>query len=313
MDQKTSLNGLRLIFFGSGDFATIVLKKIIDKGVKFLAIVTLPPRPKGRGRKLRDPEVKEIAKKAGIPVFQPQNPNEQEFLEKLYSIEPDFIVLTDYGKILKKQLLDVPEYYPLNIHPSLLPEYRGAAPIERAMMDCREETGVSLMVMDEGLDTGPIVLQERLKIRDTEIKTELMPRLADIGVKLVLESLVPLKLGELKPFPQQGKHSYAKKIQKEELWINWEEEANRIKCRINALSTKPGAKTNLGNILVKLIRARVHNEISPGPGKIIIRNDKLLIGAIDYMVEILEIQPQGKKIMTAEEFLRGYQRKLPTV
>ncbi len=313
MDQKASLNGLKLIFFGSGDFATIVLQNFINKGVKFLAVVTLPPRPKGRGRKLRDPEVKEISEKAGIPVFQPPNPNDQDFLNQLHSLEPDFIILTDYGKILKKKLLDVPMYYPLNIHPSLLPKYRGAAPIERAMMDCLQETGVTLMVMDEGLDTGPIVLQERLKIGDTEIKTELMPRLAEIGVKLVLKSLIPLKTGQLKPVPQRGEHSYAKKIQKEELWIDWEEDAQKIKCKINALSTKPGAKTKLGDILVKLIRARVSSKKSPGPRKIVIKDDKLLIGAKDYFVEILEIQPQGKKIMAADEFLRGYRRKLPTV
>ncbi len=313
MDQKASLNGLKLIFFGSGDFATIVLQNFINKGIKFSAVVTLPPRPKGRGRKLRDPEVKGISENAGIPVFQPPNPNDEDFLSKLHSYEPDFIILTDYGKILKKQLLDIPLNYPLNIHPSLLPKYRGAAPIERAMMDCLQETGVTLMVMNEGLDTGPIVLQERVKIGDTEIKTELMPRLAEVGVKLVLKALIPLKTGEIKPVPQRGEHSYAKKIQKEELWIEWKEEAQKIKCKINALSTRPGAKTKLGDILVKLIRAKVSTEKSPAPGKIIIKGHKLLIGAKDYLVEILEIQPQGKKIMSVEEFLRGYQRKLSTV
>ncbi len=313
MDQKTSLNGLNLIFFGSGDFATIVLRKLLTEGVNFRAVVTLPPGPKGRGRKLRDPEVKEIADKAGIPVFQPQNPNSEETLFSLKLFKPDFLILTDYGKILKRQLLDLPAFYPLNIHPSLLPEYRGAAPIERAMMDCKEETGVTLMVMDEGLDTGPIVKQEHIKIGPTEIKSELMLRLAETGVKLVLESLLPLKLNKLRPKPQRGNPSYAHKIQKQELWINWEKTAQKIKCHINALSTKPGVRTNLGPLMVKLIRAGVFNDRSPGPGKIAIKGDKLLIGALDYFVEILEIQPQGKKIMSAEEFLRGYKRKLSTV
>ena len=310
MESTASLHGLNLIFFGSGDFATLVFKELLSRGLHFRAVVTLPPRPKGRGRKLKDPEIKSIALEAGIEVFQPENPNDKAFIDTLKRYSPHFIILADYGKILKKDLLELPEIYPLNIHPSLLPKYRGAAPIERAMMDCQKETGVSLMVMDEGLDTGPIISQEKVEIGETEIKTELMERLARTGANLAVLSIPGILRGELKPVPQSGEPSYAQKIVSDELWIKWDDTAEKIKCKINALSHKPGAKAHFGNLMVKLIRAKVAEERGGQPGKIHVSGERLLVEALDFMVEILEIQPQGKRIMKAGEFLRGYRRKI---
>ncbi len=310
MESTAPFHGLNFIFFGSGDFATLVFKELLSHGLPFKAVVTLPPRPKGRGRKLKDPEVKIIARDAGIDVFQPENPNDEAFIDTLRRYMPHFIILADYGKILRKKLLELPDIYPLNIHPSLLPRYRGAAPIERAMMDCQKETGVSLMVMDEGLDTGPIISQEKVEIGDTEIKTELMERLARVGAHLTLSSIPRILSGELKPVPQSGEPSYAKKIMREELWISWDDKAEKVKCKINALSTRPGAKDQFGPLMAKLIRAKVAEEQGGEPGKMHVSGGRLLVEALDFMVEILEIQPQGKRIMKAEEFLRGYRKKI---
>jgi len=311
MESAKTFRGL--IFFGSGDFANLVFNFFIEKGVRFEALVTLPPRPRGRGRKLLDPEIKKTALEAGIRVFQPENPNRQDFLSLLEDLSPDFIVLSDYGKILKKGLLELPRYYPLNIHPSLLPRYRGAAPIERAMMNCDRETGVTLMVMDEGLDTGPIVDQATLEIGETEIKTELMVRLAHIGVELTLKNIEPLKNGTRQPVPQTGVPSYAPKITKDELYINWNETAEKIRCRINALSYKPGAKGKIGPLELKILRARVSEKMGGNPGTVHIQEDRLFVEATDLQVEILEIQPPGKRVMSASDFIRGYSRKLHTV
>ncbi len=311
MESAETFRGL--IFFGSGDFANLVLKFFLEQGVLFDAVVTLPPRPKGRGRKLLDPDVKKTALSAGIPVLQPENPNREEFLSELKKLSPEFIILSDYGKILKAGLLSLPAFYPLNIHPSLLPAYRGAAPIERAMMNCERETGVSLMVMDEGLDTGPIVDQTKVEIGEIEVKTELMERLARIGVDLTVKNIGPLKSGEKKPVPQSGTPSYAAKIRKEELYLRWDEEAEKIKCRINALSYKPGARGKLKDLELKFLRARITERKGGSPGNIHIEDDHLFVEAKDHQVEILELQPPGKRIMTAPEFIRGYGKKLQAV
>ncbi len=311
MDFAETLRGL--IFFGSGDFANLVLKYFLKKGIKFDAVVTIPPRPKGRGRRLLDPDVKKTAASAGIKVLQPEDPNREDFLEELKKLTPDFILLSDYGKILKRGLLSLPGFYPLNIHPSLLPAYRGAAPIERAMMNCEKLTGVSLMVMDEGLDTGPIVDQVRVDIGEEEVKTELMERLARLGVELTIKNIEPLKKGERRPVPQSGAPSYASKIKKEELYISWEDEALKIKCRINALSYRPGARGKLGDLELKLLRARLSDRRGGRPGRIHTEGERLFVEAKDLQVEILELQPPGKRIMSTRDFLRGYGRKLQTV
>jgi methionyl-tRNA formyltransferase len=302
----------RIIFFGTGNFARVLFESLLKRGIKSILLVTGPDRPKGRGKKLKPPEIKKIAQESGIPVIQPEDPGEEGVLEVLRSHNPDFILVSDYGKILGKELLELPQYGPWNIHPSLLPKYRGAAPIERAIMGGERETGVTLMEMDEGIDTGPVLLQEKIEIRDYETKGDLIPRLAELGAELVKRGLELWRDGRLEKRPQIGEASYAKKIKKEELWIEWNSSAKEIVLKINALSPTPGARTYFNGELIKLMRAILYEGKMGNPGDILILKDRLIVLTGDGGVEILELLPAGRRLMKASEYLRGHSPKRAT-
>jgi len=300
----------KIIFFGTGFFARVLFDYLLKKGIKPVLLVTGPDRPKGRGKRLSSPEIKKIAEDNNIPVIQPEDPGDEDTISILRSYEPDFILVSDYGKILRKELLELPKHGPWNVHPSLLPKYRGAAPIERTLMSGEEETGVTLMEMDEGIDTGPIILQEKMKIRVNETKGEIIPRLASLGTELVLKALNLWKEGKLVKRAQVGESSYAKKIKKEELWIDWNSTSKEIVCKIHALSPTPGARTYFNGELIKLLRARLVKEIEGKPGEIKIDKERLIVLSRDGGVEILEVLPAGKRMMKASEYLRGHNPKI---
>ncbi len=296
----------RIVFFGSGDFAFLILKNLIEKGVRIELVVTAPDKPGGRGRKPRPTPVKVLASESGMRVITPESPNRSAGFEAIKAIKPDFFVLTDYGKIISKRLLDVPSKAPLNIHPSLLPAYRGAAPMERAMMACERRTGVTVMVMDTGIDTGPILLQEATRIGETETRGELAVRLAEIGTRLILRAINEFDKLTPKPQPSRGV-SYAPKITKDELWIDWNSSAMSIACKINALSPRPGARTYFDGNYVKPLRARFVEGDWGTPGRVhIIDKKRLVVAARGGGVEILEIMPSGRRVMRADEYLRGH-------
>ncbi len=297
------------LFLGSGDFAVLVLRKLLELNVVPRCVITAPDKPRGRGLKLKPTEVKVIAIKSRIEVAQSQNPNDPDFVRQFRAPRPQFIVVTDYGYILRRDWLELPEVAPLNIHPSLLPLYRGAAPIERAMMNCERETGVSIMVMDQGVDTGPIVLQEKVTIEPEITKGELQMQLAQVGAELLIRAMEGLVDGSLSPVPQSGQGSYAKKLKKEELWIDWNDDARRIACKINALSPKPGARTFLDGELTKLLRARPIMGVHGVPGDVIITNKRMFIAASEGAVEILELQPASGKKLSATAYVQGRRPK----
>ncbi len=294
-----------IYYFSSGEFGKRLFEILVDSGFPISKVITIPDRPAGRGRKLTPPPIKAEAEKRGIPVIQAEKPEDIEFDER-----PHFIVVADYGRILRSKTLQLPTIAPLNVHPSLLPMYRGAAPIERAMMD-GYPLGVSIIVMNEKVDAGGIVLQEKVDYTIEETKGDVLPRLLETASRLLIEAVRLFMEGKAQPRAQEGASSYAKKIRKEELWIDPKENYVKLVRKINALSPTPTARMNLGDIYVKLYRAKPV-EMKTTPGKIILEGDRLLIGAEGGAVEILEIQPAGKKRMTAQEFIRGYRSRIPS-
>ncbi len=300
------MNDHDVVFFGSGDFAYLTLKGLLKHDVNIKLVVTAPDRPRGRGRKPRPTHVKLIALEHKLPVITPSSVKKPEVIEELRSINPQFFVLTDYGKIIPDELLRLPKKAPLNIHPSLLPAYRGAAPLERAMMACEKVTGVTIMIMDSGIDTGPILLQEKVEIGETETKGELAERLASIGVELILRAIK--EFDRITPTPQsEDGASYAPKISKEELWIDWNNSARFIACKINALSPRPGARARFDGNYIKPMRASFVEGEWGEPGNItIIDRKRLIVAASDGGVEILELMPEGRRTMKAVEYLSGH-------
>ncbi len=294
------------VFFGTGEFAQAVLRKFIEINRLPILVVTAPDKRAGRGLKLRPRPIKLMAEEVGIKVLQPESLEDKGFLSKIRNLQPDFMVVTDYGKIIPPNLLRWPKLAPLNIHPSLLPKFRGAAPIERAMMACERTLGVTVIIMDEGIDTGDILLQSTVEIGETETKGEVEQRLADVGFRLIIRAMDEFE--DLTPRPQSSEGaSYAKKIRKDELWIDWASDAKSIACKINALSPTPCARTYFDDRYVKLFRAvAVQTDAKAEPGSIEIQKDRLFVAANNGLVEILELQPEGKRRMKASEFLRGY-------
>jgi len=294
-----------IYYFSSGEFGKRLFEILADSGFPISKVITIPDRHAGRGRKLTPPPIKAEAEKRGIPVIQAEKPEDIQFDER-----PHFIVVADYGRILRSKTLQLPTIAPLNVHPSLLPMYRGAAPIERAMMD-GYPLGVSIIVMNEKVDAGKIVLQEKVDYTIEETKGDVLPRLLETASRLLIEAVRLFMEGKAQPRSQEGTSSYAKKIRKEELWIDPKENYVKLVRKINALSPTPTARMNLGDIYVKLYRAKPV-EMETTPGEIILEGNRLLIGAEGGAVEILEIQPAGKKRMTAQEFIRGYRSRIPS-
>jgi methionyl-tRNA formyltransferase len=295
------------VFFGSGEFAECLLRELTERDRPPIFLVTTMDRPRGRGRRIEPSAVKKRALDLGLEVKQPDRLSDVEFLGSIRSLRVPFLLVSDFGRILRPALIETPTKAALNVHPSLLPRHRGAAPIERCMMAGERITGVTIMVLDEGVDTGPIVLQESLEIGETETKGEISKKLARLGALLFLRAADGLLVGKLEPVPQlEEGASYAKKIEKTELWLNWEEDAVSLANRVNALSPHPGARTTLDGELVKLLRARPETGVSGEPGHALVRGDRMLLCAGNGSVEVLEIQPAGRKRMETRAFLSGH-------
>lgn len=303
--EKNEGREFKIAFFGSGNFAYKFLKNLLERNVIPDVVVTMPDTYAGRGRHLKPPRIKEVALEKGIPCLQPYDPNNPGFIEELKKREIDYILLTDYGKILKKELLEVPRIAPLNLHPSLLPKYRGAAPLERAIMDGEKYTGFTIFIMDEGIDTGDILYQKKIEI-DDKTKGDLEDEITSFASEIIYDLLVKKANNRLKPKPQKGEPSYAKKIKEEELWIDWRQEAEMVKNKIHALSPIPGARTHFDGKYTKIYRVKVHKDMQGPVGKIKIENGILFVFCGKGAVEILELQPAGKKIMEAKEYILGY-------
>lgn len=302
------MTGWRMIFMGTPDFACPTLQKLIDLNENLVAVVTQPDRPKGRGQKLMPPPVKELAVKHGIPVYQPLKVRDAEFVELIRKLEPDVIVVVAFGQILPKALLDIPPHGCINVHASLLPRYRGAAPLNWCIINGETETGATTMLMDPGLDTGPMLLQQKTAIDENEDITSLHDRMALLGAELLAETLDRLKAGDIAPQPQSNDNTcYASMLKKEDGLINWKKDARAIHDQVRGMAVWPCAYTFLGEQVLKIYRTRVGSG-SGVPGTVLKSSKgQLEVACQSGSLLIQELQLSGKKRLDIGSFLAGFQ------
>lgn len=293
-----------IIFFGTPEFAVPSLKALLSKGEKILLVVTQSDKPKGRGKTVQPSEIKKIALQYGLPISQPEKIKNENFIKKLKLLNPEFGIVVAYGKILPKEILETPKYGCINLHASLLPKYRGAAPIQWALIKGEKITGVTTMIIDEGLDTGPILLQKEVPISDEDNAESLSKKLSVIGAELLIETIDKMRKGIIIPKPQTGEISYAPQLKKEDGKINWNDSARKIFNLIRGTYPWPCAYSFLKNERVKIIKTEVL-EGNASAGLIVKAKNELIVGTGNGLLRILLIQPEGKKIMTAKEFISG--------
>lgn len=301
---------LRLVFAGTPEFAVPALEAVLASGHALCAVYTQPDRPAGRGRQLQASPVKRRALAAGIEVRQPPTLRDADAREALAALRPDLMVVVAYGLILPRAVLAIPRHGCWNIHASLLPRWRGAAPIQRAIMAGDKETGVMVMQMEEGLDTGPVLLAERVEIGPEETAGSLHDRLSHIGASLMVRALSALSRGGLAPTPQpETGVTYAKKIEKAEARIDWSRPAKELDCIIRGLTPFPGAFFELGEgrnaTRIKVLRAKPLAK-SGKPGEVLSTLGSIVVACGQGALEISELQRAGKSPMFARDFLRGF-------
>ena len=301
---------MRIVFMGTPDFSVPALKALVEAGHEVAAVVTQPDRPRGRGKELQMTPVKVQALAYGIPVYQPEKVKDPAFVEILRNLQPEVIVVIAFGQILSRDILDLPPYGCINIHASLLPKYRGAAPIQWAVIDGEKETGVTTMMMDVGLDTGDMLEKTVIPLDPKETGGSLFDKLSQAGGPLILSTLEKLKAGTAVRTPQTDEDStYAKMLTKSLGQIDWSMEAAAIERLIRGLNPWPSAYTFVHGKTLKIWDADVLKESSDGaaPGQII-RTDphSLIVVAGEALLSIRELQLEGKKRMDVETFLRGY-------
>ena len=296
---------MRIVFFGTPDFAVAPLKSLLGSRHEVIAVVTQPDRQSGRGRKVHACPVKEEALKAGISVLQPEKVRAPEFINELRRLTPSVIVVVAYGQILPLEIINFPESGCINIHASLLPKYRGASPINRAIVDGENKTGITTMLMDEGMDTGSILLQEEIEIRPDDTAGSLSDRLSQLGAHLILKTLEELKQGNVKPVPQTGESSYAPIMKKTDGLIDWTKSASELSNFIRGMNPWPGAYTFLEGGRIRILGVKVMDEVGEAGTVETVLKDELVIGTGNGSLSVLEIQPPGKKAMDVKSYLQG--------
>jgi len=299
----------RIIFMGTPDFAVPALRLLLDGPDKVVAVVTQPDRPKGRGKKLSPPPVKIVAEQAGIPVLQPTKIRTEEFAQTLSSYQPDLIVVAAYGRILPATILELPRLGCINIHGSLLPRHRGAAPIQWALIRGDEQAGISIMQMDVGMDTGDILLPAAISVAKDETAGTLFGKLADLGGTTLMQALDLLRQNKL--IPSRQDHSLATAappLNKEDGCLDWNKPAGELHCLIRGLDPWPAAYSFIDGQRFRLFSPEVIHKKSPQPAGTLILADSqgLLIATADDCLLIKELQPEGKKRMTVEAYLCGH-------
>ena len=303
---------MRVVFMGTPDFAVGTLEALLQSRHQVVAVVTQPDKPKGRGKAMQFTAVKEVAVRAEIPVLQPKKVREPEVVEEIRQFHPDVIVVVAFGQLIPKAILYMPQYGCVNVHASLLPKYRGAAPIQWAVIDGEEKSGVTTMQMDEGLDTGDMLLTEEVVLDSQETGGSLFDKLSEVGAGLLLKTLDELEAGNIHPQkqPKESTTAYAAMLTKKMGEIDWTQSAVQIERLVRGLNPWPSAYTHLGQKTLKIWRAAVHPSMvqTKEPGTVILMDKKHFgVQTGDGMLEILELQLEGKKRMDADAFLRGYQ------
>ncbi len=298
---------LRIAFAGTGTFAVPVLTALAKEYPPVL-VITQPDRPAGRGLKSQPPPVKLAAAEMGLPVFQPASINAPDSVEKLRELNLDLLVVAAYGQILKKRVLELPRLGCVNVHASLLPKYRGAAPVAWAILHGESITGVTVFLMDEGMDTGPILLQRPVEIRPEETRGELEARLAEVGGELVVKAVADYAAGKLVPKPQPREGTRAPLLKKDLGQIDWSWPATKVHNWIRGLNPWPGAFTSFRGKKLRLLRSRLAAAGSPTspPGSILPERGRLVVACGEGAVELLEVQLAGKRRLSGRDFLNGY-------
>jgi methionyl-tRNA formyltransferase len=313
---------MKVVFMGTPEISVSVLEAIIKAGHEVVLAVSQPDKPKGRGKKFQPTPVKESAVKAGIPIIQPKTVKDSIVIEDIRSYNPDAIVVIAFGQIIPKEILEMPKYGCINVHTSLLPAYRGAAPIQWAIIDGQEVTGVTTMLMDKGLDTGDILLTQEIEIENKDTYESLLIKLGNVGAKLLTDTIAELEKGTVIP-KKQGEMTteYAKMIDKSMGNIDWNKSAAVIERLVRGLYPWPSAYTKLHGKTMKIFNAEIvsdnidegsldinlSNEIKPAGTIISTGKSGIMVQTGNGKLLIKELQLEGKKRMTADAFLRGYE------
>jgi methionyl-tRNA formyltransferase len=309
---------MRIVFMGTPDFAVPSLRALVQAGHEVVGVFTQPDRPAGRGKKLKSSPVKIAAEEANLPIFQPAKIKTPEGIQLLRGLSPDCIIVVAYGQLLSKEILNMPPRGCINVHASLLPSYRGAAPIHWALINGEERTGVTTMLMDEGLDTGDILLKREMMIFGDQTMGEVHDQLAVLGGGVLIDTLRELEKGSLIPTPQSGQSNYASLLKREHERLNWIRSASELHNQIRGLNPWPGAFTVFRDENIKVWRSLVvppekvleslksMSEINRTPGQIIgLLEDGLTVQTGNGILWVLEVQPAGKRPMSARDFFNG--------
>jgi methionyl-tRNA formyltransferase len=303
---------VRVLFWGTPNFATSALRALIGEGHDVIGVVTQPDRPRERGGRRRSnldaSPVKQVAMEEGIPVLQPDRPRGEEFVTSLRALEPDISVVVAYGHILPKEVIDLPRLGTLNIHASLLPLYRGAAPIQAAIRDGRSTTGVSIMRMVPALDAGPVIHAVTTEILPDETAGELQLRLAELGAEGIVEALALIDLGKATERVQDDSQStHAAKIERADAYIDWRRPAIEIERMVRAYDPKPGAWSTIANTEIRIFGAKAREAVTAGsPGTLLeLDGESVVVACGQGALRVLEVHPAGKKRQRAAEWLRG--------
>ena len=299
---------MRIIFFGTPAFAIPSLVALLQSEEEVIAVVTQPDKKKGRGRVSSPSPVKELAIDRGIKILQPVNIKDPLFLNGLSKIMPEIIVVVAYGKILPAQILRLPSHGCINVHASLLPKYRGAAPIQWAIINGEKKTGITTMLMDEGLDTGNILLQEETEISSDDNAETLGNKLAEIGASLLIRTIKGIRSGYIKPIPQKGTPGYAPPLKKEDGRLNWSKTATEIFNFVHGMYPWPCAYCYLNKERIRITRVKIL-EGSGIPRRVEKTGEELIVGTGEGLISIIELQPEGKIPMSAKAFLQGRRLK----
>ena len=313
------MSKLKVLFMGTPDFAVPTLEALCNSDYEVIGVVTQPDKPKGRGKSVQMTPVKECALKYDIPVFQPVRIRDEENVDKLAELDIDFMVVVAFGQILPKCILDMPKYGCINVHSSLLPTYRGAAPIQWTIINGESKTGITTMFMDEGIDTGDILLQEETPIHDDETGGSLHDRLADMGAKLLIKTLDGVKEGSIERIKQdESKSNYVGMLNKNMGKMDFTKSAIELERLVRGLNPWPSAYTSLNGKMFKIWEAKAieedNNYQDTENGTIVIINKtSIVVKTSKGLLELFEVQLEGKKRMFVEDFLRGYQVKVGDV
>lgn len=301
---------MKVVFMGTPDFAVGALQAIIDAGHEVVLVVTQPDKEKGRGKEIQFPPVKECALANGIEVFQPVKIKEAEAVEVLRKYEADVFVVAAFGQILSQEILDMPRFGCVNIHASLLPKYRGAAPIQWSILDGESETGVTIMQMNAGLDTGDMLYVKKLSIEPTDTGESLFDKLAILGAEAIVEALPKLEAGELTPVPQDDSLStYAKMLKKDMGHIDWTWDAAKIERYVRGLNSWPSAYTYYKGKTLKIWESEVADaDVSGKAGEVVaVDKSSFTVACGQGALKVKSLQLEGKKRMDVASFLLGYQ------